>query len=158
MSSGRSSTKVALAFCLFAWALTFSSCVSTSCPPSQEENRIIQANHVSGGDAPTIDSLEVYKNGLLRLDHVGTRIFCSTATEEKTSEISNLTDPALVKEIEWTILGVHDAEWVQIFADGAEARVLLQPPPQELIPLLRTLDALFREHFGWRYDMPLLAD
>jgi hypothetical protein len=139
-------------------AAIFCSCASASCPPGPEQNRIIQANHIAGGDAPTIDSLEAYKSGLLRLNHVGTRIFCSTATEEQISEISSLVDPALVQELEWTILGVHDAEWIQIFADGAEARLLLQPAPEELTPLLRALDALFREHFGRRYDNPLLSE
>lgn len=156
MSSEKSSTRVALRLALLAWTLC--GCASAPCPPGPEQDRIILVNHVAGGDAPTIDSLEVYKSGLLRLNHTGTRIFCSTATEEHISEVSRLVDPARVHKLGWTIRGMHDAEWIQIFADGAEARLVLEPPPQELLPLLRALDSLFREHFGRRYDMPLLAD
>jgi hypothetical protein len=75
-----------------------------------EQHRIVQANHVEGGEAPTIDSLEVYEGGLLRLEHVGSRILCSVATEEELSQVSTLADPAVVERVEWTIRGVHDAE------------------------------------------------
>ena len=134
------------------------SCASAPCPAPSEQRRIVQVNHVSGGDAPTINSLEVYESGLLRLNNVGSLVRCSTASAAELSEISSLADPALLEEVEWNIGGVHDAEWAQIFADGAEVRILLERPPQETVPLLHALDALFEEHFGRRYDMVLLSD
>jgi hypothetical protein len=155
MSSGRSSIKLALPFALLS--SIFCSCASSPCPAGPEQLRIVQVNHIRGGDAPTIVSLEVYESGFLRLNHVGAKTFCSPATEEEISGISDLVDPVRVQELEWTIQGVYDAEWIQIFADGAEARLLLNPPPEELLPLLRALDSLFRAHFGRRYDNPLLS-
>ena len=151
-------TRVVLLLSVVGSALALLSCSSAPCPAGAEHDRIIQANHISGGEAPTIDSLEVYKNGLLRLNHVGSRIFCSKASEQQVSALSTLADPGLVEKTEWTIAGVHDAEWAQIFVDGAETRVLLRPPPQDLVPLLRALDTLFTEHFGRHYDTPFLPE
>ena len=46
----------------------------------------------------------------------------------------------------------------QIQAEGAEVRIVLEDPPRELRPLLSSVDTLFEEHFGRRYDMALLSD
>jgi hypothetical protein len=44
----------------------------------------------------------------------------------------------------------------QIQAGDVELRVVLDEPPEQVVPILGSLDTLFREHFGRRYDMPLL--
>ncbi len=49
-----------------------------------------------------------------------------------------------------------DWEMAQVFVGKKEVRIVVDDPPQELVPLLQFVDALFRDHFGRQYDMPLL--
>lgn len=137
-------------------ALLLNACSVWRCPETPASKPFLEVNHFSGGDAPVVYSLETYENGLVRLEKVGFRSFCSKAEEARVSEIQSLVDPERFEAMEWSPEAGMDWRMAQILAGEAEVRIVLERTHDELDPLLHALDSLFTDQFGRRYDMPLL--
>lgn len=103
-------------------------------------------------------ALELHDSGVVRLNKVGFRAFCSIVHKDRLLDLRSFVDANSLEDIEWFPHAGHDWRMAQIQAGGAEVRIVLEEPPEDLIPLLRALDALFRDYFGRRYDMPLLSE
>jgi hypothetical protein len=157
MSSGSASIRF-LTAAISLFALLLGACSTRRCPTTPADKCFLQINHFSGGEAPVVYALEVYKNGVVRLNKVGFRAYCSKVEEARLSRLKSLVNPDRLSELEWSPQAGMDWRMAQIQAGNAEVRVVLEEPPQELRPLLESVDALFDDLFGRRYDMPLLAD
>lgn len=157
MSSGSASISPA-AVAVISGSILLCGCTSWRCPEAPGEEPFLRVNHFSGGDGPVVYSLEAYEGELIRLNKVGWRAFCSTVESVELSPLRELGAPEELREIEWSPEAGHDWRMAQIQAEGVELRVVLDEPPGQVVPLLQSVDALFREHFGRRYDMPLLSE
>lgn len=154
MLSGNASTKLPI----LAALLLVGACSAWRCPAPPTERPFFQVNHFSGGDAPVVYALEVYEDGLVRLNKVGFRAFCSRLEQGQLSQLQVLVESKRLNEAEWSPQAGMDWRMAQIQTGSAELRIVLEDPPQELRPLLSLIDALFKEHFGRRYDMALLSN
>lgn len=81
-----------------------------------------------------------------------------SVSSEELKAVRRLVEITEFAEIAWSPNTGLDQEEAHVFAHDVEVRVVLPDPPQDLIPLFEALDDLFDEHFGWRYDMPLLSE
>lgn len=157
MLSGSASTRFATA-AISLFVLLLGACSTWRCPATPAGKTFLQINHFSGGDGPVVYALEVYEDGLVRLNKVGFRAFCSRVEDSRLSELRSLVNPEHLRKIEWSPQAGMDWRMAQIQAGSAELRAVLEDPPQELRPLLESVDSLFADLFGRRYDMPLLAN
>lgn len=147
---------VALAACSIALLLN-AGCASLACSSGDTEP-VIRVAHLSGGDGPIIYLLQVSQGGQARLEKVGFRNYCRRVSRQELESLRGVVEHTAFEEIASSPgTGLHEEE-AHVFADGVEVRVVLPDPPKDLVRLFEALDALFREHFGWRYDMPLLSD
>jgi len=157
MSSGSASIRFATAaICLLG--LLLGACSTWRCPTTPVAKPFLQLNHFSGGEAPVVYALAVYENGVVRLDKVGFRAYCSEVEGARLSKLKSLVNPSRLSQVEWSPQAGMDSRMAQIQAGSAEVRVVLEDPPQELRPLLESVDSLFADLFGRRYDMPLLSN
>lgn len=157
MLSGSASTRLATS-AVTVLVVLLGACSTWRCPATTADEPLLQINHFSGGDAPVVYALKVYEDGLLRLDKVGFRAFCSRVKQARLAELRVLVNPERLSELEWSPQAGMDWRMAQIQAESAEVRIVLEDPPQELRPLLSSVDALFGEHFGRRYDMTLVSN
>jgi hypothetical protein len=157
MSLGSASIRSATA-AISLLVLLLGACSTWRCPTTPAGKPFLQINHFSGGEAPVVYALAVYDNGVVRLDKVGFRAYCSEVEGARLSKLKSLVNPDRLSELEWSPQAGMDWRMAQIQAGNAEVRVVLEEPPQELRPLLESVDALFDDLFGGRYDMSLLAD
>lgn len=100
--------------------------------------------------------LSLHTDGSMSLEKVGRRTYCRQIPEESMAELRAL---ALAEEwrrlVDSAEVG-HDWAEAHIEAEGVRLKVVIDQLPEQVVPLLREVDDLFREAFGARYDMPLL--
>lgn len=144
-------------FACLASLLSNVGCASVTCSSSDAEPPLIRVAHLSGGDGPVIHLLQVSQAGQARLEKVGFRDYCRRVSRDELEAVRSLVERTAFEEIAWSPgTGLHQEE-AHVFAQGVEVRVVLPDPPEDLVPLFETLDDVFDEHFGWRYNMPLLS-
>ena len=156
MSLGGALTRNA-AWTLLVLAFTVAGCSAWRCPVVLPvELPVLKIAHWSGGVGPIVYVLEVHESGTLNLEKVGLRSRCAAVSSRELAQLRSILDAIDVGEIKWDPRAGMDWEMAQIFVGQKEVRIVVSDPPQNLVPLLKFVDALFQDHFGRRYDMPLL--
>lgn len=143
-------------FALGAIAALLSACSAYDCSRVTGDPAL-RIGRLSGGEGPRINISEVYSDGYLRFQQLGRRSYCRSIPKEEARQLVTLVGQADLRALSEAAPGFDTPE-ARLEWNELRVRVPLEPPPAELLPLFRHVDAVFERRFGPRYDLRLVSD
>lgn len=115
----------------------------------------LRIGRISGGEGPRVNIVEIFSDGNLRFQLLGSRSYCSKISPDEARDLLSLASPNALEALRDLPLGFDEPE-AQIERDSLRLRVSLKEVPALLVPLFQRVDSVFGAAFGSRYDLPLL--
>jgi hypothetical protein len=149
--------------CIFFAALFIAACSTSRCQPAaMGKAPLLEVQHLSGGDAPVAETLVLYDNGQLELNHAARRAKrpeCATIPSQELATIRSLLSSPDFQRAVQALAGSGrqccDKEEALVKYGGLEFWVVTNDAPAEVAQIFSALDRMALGAFGRHYWLRL---